>query len=324
MSHYRTPLDIVRRRNSRWNPKKVQINNQYRALYRVFAAPPHTYSYYYINRTTPIGILDNLIDHAQTTQHFSIDTENDVTTHRPSLIQIQFVYVNQPSIIILIETQHLPPESSPLFIKIRYLCSLILTSTNSLYAWGDPIRELQNFLQFNLFNLTNPPIKHNIQSEFKDWFNDRYPSSPERKDEPNDQYSLQHAIKLVFNQWLDKELTLSDWGCGIDEHLATCIPQALVGMDRVRCLAGEREIRKLQTQYAINDCLSLTKLMFPVLYDWTPEQVKNYETSLQSLQLPSLKLESQYEDISDDEDMGLIPVHVQDEPLFHSPVPVEV
>ncbi|CAF1570269.1 unnamed protein product, partial [Didymodactylos carnosus] len=42
------------------------------------------------------------------------------------------------------------------------------------------------------------------------------------------------------------------------------------------------------------------------------------------LQLPSLKLESQYEDISDDEDMGLIPVHVQDEPLFHSPVPVEV
>ncbi|CAF1327998.1 unnamed protein product, partial [Didymodactylos carnosus] len=75
-------------------------------------------------------------------------------------------------------------------------------------------------------------------------------------------------------------------------------------MDRVRCLAGEREIRKLQTQYAINDCLSLTKLMFSVLYDWTPEQVKNYETSLQSLQLPSLKLESQYEDISDDEDMG--------------------
>ncbi|CAF1418967.1 unnamed protein product, partial [Didymodactylos carnosus] len=187
-----------------------------------------------------------------------------------------------------------------------------------------PIRELQNFLQFNLFNLTNPPIKHDIQSEFKDWFNDRYPSAPERKDEPNDQYSLQHAIKLVFNQWLYKELTLSNWGCGIDEHLATCIPQALVGMDRVRCLAGEREIRQLQTQYAINDCLSLTKLMFPVLYDWTPEQVENYEKSLQSLKLASLKLELQYEDISDDEDMGLIPVHVQDEPLFHSPVPVEV
>ncbi|CAF1013387.1 unnamed protein product [Didymodactylos carnosus] len=138
------------------------------------------------------------------------------------------------------------------------------------------------------------PVLHLISrkhDKFKDWFDDRYPSAPERKDEPNDQYSLQHAIKLVFNQWLDKELTLSNWGCGIDERLATGIPQALVGMDRIRCLAGEREIRQLQTQYAINDCLSLTKLMFPVVYDWTPEQVENYETSLQSLTLASLKLE---------------------------------
>ncbi|CAF4521565.1 unnamed protein product, partial [Didymodactylos carnosus] len=55
-----------------------------------------------------------------------------------------------------------------------------------------------------------------------------------------------------------------------------------------------------------------------------PEQVENYETSSQSLTLASLKLELQYEDISDDEDMGLIPLHVQDEPLFHSPVPAEV
>ncbi|CAF4104368.1 unnamed protein product, partial [Didymodactylos carnosus] len=43
MSHHRTPLDIVRRQNSRWNPKKVQTNNQHPALYPVFAEPQHTH-----------------------------------------------------------------------------------------------------------------------------------------------------------------------------------------------------------------------------------------------------------------------------------------
>ncbi|CAF1348652.1 unnamed protein product [Rotaria sp. Silwood1] len=54
-----------------------------------------------------------------------------------------------------------------------------------------------------------------------DWFNRTYPQSIHIQDGVNDQYTLQSAIYITFNEWLDKRMTLANWGCSIDLLLQT-------------------------------------------------------------------------------------------------------
>ncbi|CAF1196790.1 unnamed protein product [Didymodactylos carnosus] len=86
--------------------------------------------------------LDELIDQARQTVDFAIGTEHDIKTQQPALIQIEFGHVNRPFIVIIIEVQHLSPQASPRFIKIKQLCSIIYASTTP-----KPILELCLFAE---------------------------------------------------------------------------------------------------------------------------------------------------------------------------------
>ena len=178
------------------------------------------------------------------------------------MIQIEFVHDEDPSIVILIEALHLPTENSLKFMKIKQLCRNILSSEHVIYCWGDTIEELKKFTRYNIFN--NDDINQiepkNTQSAFKNWFNMNHLESPYRKTKPTDTYSLQLAIKLSFNQWLNKRMTMANWGCGIDLMLETYISKNNYGDEIEKIIRDEKQYRHLMTCYAIEDCIAVSKL----------------------------------------------------------------
>lgn len=230
--HYLSPLERLDRRTAGWKPKKVKENDEYKELCRqgectVFQPSPSTYQCFFINRETSDDILDDLIEYAEVTTNYTIDTEGQSRRPPqhpdPALLQIEFVHRNHPSIVILIETLHLPSQSSTSFKKIRNLCRIIFSNNNVISSWGGSEKELEKLYRFNLFDHNN--ITHikqeDIQGNFKIEFHRKYPTSPYVHLKQNETYSLQMAIFIVFKQWLDKRMTLADWGCGIDLALGT-------------------------------------------------------------------------------------------------------
>jgi hypothetical protein len=96
-----------------------------------------------------------------------------------------------------------------------------------------------------------------VHGGFKEWFHKNYPSSPYVKIKSRETYSLQLAIYLTFNEWLNKRVTLANWGSGIDLTLNTISKKFT---NERRMIEDEEEIRQLMTIYAINDCLAVKKL----------------------------------------------------------------
>ncbi|CAF3857897.1 unnamed protein product, partial [Rotaria sp. Silwood1] len=254
-----------------YRPGKFKKNNELKDLYEnglcgKFKLSPPLFKKFYINRPTPIDILYDLIDYALHIKNYTIDTEDQLNKPpKPfdsALIQIQCIYEKDPSIILLIEAFHLPPEDSFTFNKIKQLCKFILSPKHIFYCWGDPKEELKDIIRFKLFN--NNDVDQiepkNIQDQFRDWFNRTYPQSIHIKDGANDQYSLQSAIYITFNEWLDKRMTLGNWGCGIDLSLQIYLSMNDYDVIKNQQIYGEKQIRQLMETYAMNDCFSITKI----------------------------------------------------------------
>ncbi|CAF4200138.1 unnamed protein product, partial [Rotaria sordida] len=128
---------------------------------------PQNYLCYFIHEQTDILIIDELIDQAKLTKHFSIDTEDDALTHKPATLQIEFIRQTLPSIIIIIiEVQHLPSITTPLFKKIQQLCTIIFTSNNHIYSWDSASQELGKLNSYHLFNANIKIQEYNIQAEY--------------------------------------------------------------------------------------------------------------------------------------------------------------
>ena len=73
--------------------------------------------------------------------------------------------------------------------------------------------------------------------------------------------SLQFAIYKTFNHWLTKRFTLANFGCGLDITLNTIsVPRKFTNIPE-QILKDEEEIRQLMINYALNDCLPVTKLV---------------------------------------------------------------
>ena len=100
-----------------------------------------------------------------------------------------------------------------------------------------------------------------IQEQFKHFFTHRYPSSPYAEMRTNAKYSLQKALFITFNQWLDKRMTLANWGCGIDLALGTYKNTNGPHHRRSKLIEEEKEIRRLMIEYAMNDCFTVTRLV---------------------------------------------------------------
>ncbi|CAF4486440.1 unnamed protein product, partial [Rotaria sp. Silwood2] len=296
-SFYVSALEKLDRLTNKYQPKKVTENERYKKLCHegkcsLFEISSSMYRYYYINRETPNDILNDLIDYAMEVTHYTLDTEDQLQSppkrSELALIQIEFIHENDPSILILIEAVHLPPEDSQTFKKINTLCRTIFSNNHCIYAWGDIKQELAKFYKYNLFNKNDidQTKPKNIQDKFKEWFHENYPSSPYVQIKANETYSLQMAIYLTFNQWLDKRMTLADWGCGTDPILNTItVPKEFINKKN-QIITDEKEYRRLMAIYALNDCLAVTQLA---------QKIKSRNSSATTTTC--------YEDVSDDEEI---------------------
>ncbi|CAM4982744.1 unnamed protein product [Rotaria socialis] len=284
-SYYVSPLEKLDRLTNKYQSKKVLENKKYEELVQegkcdIFQISTSNYRYYHIHRETSIDVLNNLIEYAMNTTHYTLDTECQLQDPpKPStaaLIQIEFVYKNHPSILILIETMHLPVEQSRTFDKIKTLCRTIFSDNHIIYSWGDIKDELSKFYQYNLFdrNDIHQINDKNIQQKFKEWFHENHPSSSHVQRKAQETYSLQMAIYLAFNQWLDKRMTLANWGCGLDPALYTIAISQEYIKKKNQIIENEEEYRRLMIIYALNDCLAVTKLISNIYDD---KQLINYE-----------------------------------------------
>ncbi|CAF2115873.1 unnamed protein product [Rotaria magnacalcarata] len=95
------------------------------------------------------------------------------------------------------------------------------------------------------------------------------------------------TIYLTFNKWIDKRMTLANWGCGIDLTLHTIsIQRQFINM-KYKIIEDEQKYRRLMTIYALNDCLAVTQLA---------QKIKSKKSS-------SPTTTACYEDVSDDDEI---------------------
>ena len=307
-STYVSQLKEVDRLTNRYRPNKVKDNNKYKDLYQrgecgLFDVSTLPHRSFFIHRETSIETLDDLIDYAGKITNYTIDTEDQLQPppqhSKPALIQIQYLHENCPSIIILMEMMHLPPEGSKRFERIQRLCRTIFSNEHRIYSWGDATSELSKFYRYKLFdwNNVNETERINVQDDFKKWFHTNNPSSPYVKIKANESYGLQLAIYVTFNEWLDKRLTLANWGIGIDLILKT-IPNEL--MKKRKWIDDEEEIRRMMTLYAINDCLAVTKLVNEMIRNPPEEPTMHHDESYR-MTTGDHEWNETLEDVSDDD-----------------------
>ena len=97
---------------------------------------------------TPEFFIHGLIYKLSNVRTYTIANESHRPTRHnphslPALIQVQAIHREKYSTILLIEVQHLPNPSTPLFRSIQRLCQTIFSSTNKIMAWGGVHTELR-------------------------------------------------------------------------------------------------------------------------------------------------------------------------------------
>ncbi|CAF1350819.1 unnamed protein product [Rotaria sordida] len=235
--------------------------------------PLNDYRIYHINQLTSSILLHNLIEQAKKTIQFTIDTEDDYYTHRPSLIQIEFI--QHQSIVLLIEVHHLPQATSVIFWLIRSLLKIILNPSNCIYSWGNGENELNKFISCGLFSSKQLKQINNIdvQKLFKNWHDQKltheyiclprdiqkrlHAYSKQSIETSGHHWSLQMAIVYACQEFLNKCRTKSRWSRNL---YIVNNNQSLV------MNAKQNNIIQEMIQYAVNDCLAVTKLVSILLH----------------------------------------------------------
>ncbi|CAF2025462.1 unnamed protein product [Rotaria magnacalcarata] len=310
-----SPLEKHDKFTNKYHPNRVVEENRYKQLHQQGKCehfrPSSNYRYYHIHHQTPMDVLDNLIDYAHEVKNYTVDTEDQLQPppqpSKQALLQIEYVYENNPSILLIIEMMHLPKRNDPTFVKIKLLLKIIFSNNHTIYLWGNIKKELGHFYQFELFdeNYINSVEERNIEDEFKRYFNHNNPLSPNIKLQANAIYSPQFAIYKMFNQWLTKRFTLSNFGCRLDPALNTVIiPRQLLNQHQ-QIIEGEEKLRKFMISYTLNDCLAVMKLIYE-LPSPTPsitndlEAISDDEFQFDYKKMWKLRISS--ENYSDDQD----------------------
>ncbi|CAF2121836.1 unnamed protein product [Rotaria magnacalcarata] len=138
------------------------------------------YELYLVNRTADTDALHHLIQLAQNVEYFTIDTEADLHPKQSSLIQVEFIS-QHISTIILVEVCRLPTDQQQLkFCLIKSIFKHIFQEKNTMYIWGDPIKELSTFVTYGLFTSDEFQIEKlvNMQHKFKKWFRRQHQFDP--------------------------------------------------------------------------------------------------------------------------------------------------
>ena len=165
------PTHLTAKQKNKWlkTGEKARVNQDLLSTTPCFHWPETHYGYpFHIHHRTPISSLQLIIQKVADVRLYTIDTESDKPTKSrrhllPSLLQVQAIHNEHLAIVLLIEVQHLPHPSTSLFQAIQQLCSIIFSVKNTIMAWGDVIKELDPFQQFNLFDISQIIYKFNIQ-----------------------------------------------------------------------------------------------------------------------------------------------------------------
>ncbi|CAF1033996.1 unnamed protein product, partial [Rotaria magnacalcarata] len=165
----------------------------------------------------------------------------DLHPKQSSLIQVEFIS-QHISTIILVEVCRLPTDQQQLkFWLIKSIFKYIFQEKNTMYIWGDPIKELSTFVTYGLFTSDEFQIEKlvNMQHKFKKWFRRQYQFDPTG----GNLWGLQPAILATYGEFLDKTETLNIWNRGLGQP-------------------NQYNNAKIQSMicYAVNDCLAVTKL----------------------------------------------------------------
>ncbi|CAF4379706.1 unnamed protein product [Rotaria magnacalcarata] len=147
--------------------------------------------------------------------------------------------------------------------------NIIFKPSNVIISWGDTKRELESFISCKLISikLIQQINDIDVQGYFNDWHdnllendydhplfdNKEMLCSYSRKslEDRNHKWSLQMAITYVFREFLDKTRTQSSWSRSLD--LSRLKRSFIPNMK-------QKTIVKQMIQYAVNDCLAVTKL----------------------------------------------------------------
>lgn len=271
------------------NYKEKQLNN---LLGNLSAFTPfNDHRFIFINGYTRSIELFHLIQFARETNEFTIDTENDYSTNKPALIQIEFIH--DESVVLLVEMNHLPHEKSSLFWQIKALFKVIFDSKNKIFSWGNIKDELSKFTLFHLFesNAIDKIQNIDVQVNFKTWhqyhvewvrqhlsslsssvsspiINELETWSNRGIKEKNFTWALQKAIALVFVEFHDKSNRNKNWGRCLDLK-NSYIPWSKTPEEKADVDA--------MIKYAIDDCLAVTKLVTVLDLDWQNQISKKKE-----------------------------------------------
>lgn len=217
----------------------AKMQQQYEAMQHLPPFEPMNRSVVYlINGQTDLQRLHEVIELAKEIRYLSMDTEADLLSHRPSLIQIEFI--DYPiSTVILVEVAHLPTDRRSLkFWLIRSIFKFIFHGHRTLYCWGDGFDELRQFIGTGLFTdeqLADPQWI-DLQEAFGLWYG--------RPSQGGDKWGLQKAILHQFDEALDKRERLNRWSVSLSKSSSPYPPAKIDAM----------------IEYATNDCLALTRL----------------------------------------------------------------
>jgi hypothetical protein len=187
--------------------------------------------------------MHELIHLAQKTKRFTIDTQFDKCTGRPSLIQIEFN--NEVlSIVALVEACHLPTDGTSLsFWLIHSLFRFVLQTSKVIYSWGSVAEALDPFVQYGYF--TNETLKQlqntDVQHEFSSWYREFDPNGCANQR----RWQLTSALAASTDEYLDESEQSNVWSFGL-----------------FPCNAAQWDLQKIGrlVNYASTRCLAITKI----------------------------------------------------------------
>ena len=255
-----TPSSMTGKRRQHYRSHLRKRIKEHECASRYPSFQPLSYQLHFINRLTEDGVLQHIIDAAAVSTGFTMDTESVNVykqCNRPALIQLQILSCASPSIVLLIEIDHLPQPGTHTFEKIRQLFSVVFNPLNDIYMWGS-VKELDSFIPFQLFSSEQVRMLNatNVQILFQEYWrqSNLHIASTDCACEnclgrTHDQaWSLQDAIACALHEWLDKRTTRSPFNIGLDSTLRQgTTEESSHIVDMIR--------------YAANDCLALEKLL---------------------------------------------------------------
>lgn len=260
LNHLSNSLTTKQKRSIRHNLKKQLQEHNYASKYPPYQ--PTSYGIIFINRTTTTDVLIRLDQEIKEAEKFMLDTESVMVKFKPNvpaLIQIQ-IYSPTSSTIMIIEVHHLPNQQQQEFRLIKNLFQSLLTRKNQIFSWGG-INELNEFLQFNLFNQDQIylPTNRNIQDEYKTYWDRTFPHQTTVNAENcrcrhcfgvghKQLLGIQDVTAFELNEWLNKQLTCQKFNIGLDQKL------------QKYNLYGS-QYRQSLVRYAANDCDAILRII---------------------------------------------------------------